>query len=87
MTTGKLIPGIILIVIGILFFFNNKNMGKGMAKFYRKLYTEKNLKVMLRIAGIILIVGGIILVVSIFIYEKLSGLHTPRVNSPIISAK
>ena len=63
MATEKLIPGIILIVIGILFFFNNKNMGKGASKFYRKLYTEKNMNVMFRIAGIILIIGGIFLLV------------------------
>ncbi len=62
MPIEKLIPGIILIVIGILFFFNNKNIGKGASKFYRKLYTEKNITVMFRIAGIILVVGGIILV-------------------------
>jgi len=63
MATEKLIPAIILIIIGIIFFFNNKNMGKGASKLYRKLYTEKNLKIMFRIAGIILIVGGIILIV------------------------
>ena len=62
MTTEKLIAGIILIGIGILFFFNNKNMGKGTHKFYKFLYTEKNLKIMFRAAGIVLVVGGIILI-------------------------
>lgn len=63
MATEKLIAGIILLVVGILFFFNNKNMGKGTYKFYRAFYTEKNLKIMFRAAGIILIVGGILLLV------------------------
>lgn len=62
MATEKIIVGIILIVVGILFFFNNKNIGKGASKFYRALYTEKNLKVMFKICGIVLIVGGLILV-------------------------
>jgi len=63
MATEKLIVGIILLVVGILFFFNNKNMGKGTYKFYRALYTEKNLKIMFRAAGILLIIGGILLLV------------------------
>lgn len=57
----KLIVGIVLVVIGILFFLNNKNMGKGSYKFYKKLYTEENLGIMFKILGIILIVGGILL--------------------------
>jgi len=63
MATEKLIAGIILIVIGILFSLNNKNMGNGTSKFYKTLYTAKNLKMMFRIAGIVLIVGGVILMV------------------------
>jgi len=63
METSKMIVSILLIIIGIIFFFNNKNMGKGTAKFYQWLYTEKNLVVIFRIVGIILIVGGILLLV------------------------
>lgn len=55
--------GLLLMAIGILFVYNNKNMAKGAAKFYAKIYTEKNLIIMFRIAGIILIVGGIYLAV------------------------
>jgi len=62
MVAKELIAGIIFIVIGLLFFFNNKNIGEGAFKFYRTLYTKKNLKIMFRIAGGVLIVGGIILV-------------------------
>jgi len=62
MSTSKLIPGIILLAIGLLFFFNNKNMGKGTHKFYKILYTEKNLKVMFKAAGVILFFGGLILI-------------------------
>ena len=60
--TTKIISAIILIAIGILFSLNNKNMAKGTFSFYRKLYTKKNLTIMFRIAGIILIVGGVILI-------------------------
>lgn len=49
--------------IGIFFFFNNKNMWKGAAKFYKWLYTKKNLMIMFKVAGIVLFVGGIILMV------------------------
>ncbi len=58
----ELIAGIILMVVGIFFFFNNKNISKGAYKFYRVIYTEKNLKIMFRITGIILFIGGIILI-------------------------
>ena len=58
----ELIAGIVLIVIGMLFFFNNKEMGKGAFKFYKWLYTKKNLTIMFRIAGIILVFGGLILI-------------------------
>ena len=59
----EIIASIILMAIGVLFFFNNKNMGKGCYKFYRKLYTEKNLVIMFRAAGVLLFAGGIILLV------------------------
>ncbi|GAH70758.1 unnamed protein product [marine sediment metagenome] len=58
----ELIIGIVFIGLGLLFFFNNKNIGEGMAKFYRKLYTERNLKVMFRACGVILVLGGLILI-------------------------
>ena len=58
----ELVAGIVLMVIGVLFIFNNKGMGAGAFEFYRKMYTKKNLKIMFRIAGIILVVGGFILV-------------------------
>ena len=58
----ELIAGIILVAIGILFFFNNKSMGAGLSEFYKKLYTKKNTIIMFRIAGVILVVGGLVLV-------------------------
>ena len=60
--TTELIAAIILIVIGILFFFNNKNMGEGLFKFYRKLYTKRNSIIMFKAAGVILILGGLVLI-------------------------
>ena len=56
------IIGIVFIGLGLLFFFNNKNLGDGLAKFYRKLYTERNSKVMFRACGVILILGGVALI-------------------------
>ena len=58
----KLIPGIMFIGLGLLFFFNNKNIGEGAAKFYQKLYTEHNLKIMFRACGVILVFGGLVLI-------------------------
>ena len=58
----ELIIGIVFIGLGLLFFFNNKNIGEGTAKFYRKLYTERNLKVMFRACGVVLVLGGLILI-------------------------
>ena len=58
----ELIAGIFLIVVGVVFFFNNKSMGEGTFKFYQWLYTKKNLKIMFRAAGIILFVGGLVLI-------------------------
>jgi len=48
--------------IGVLFFFNNQNMAKGAFKFYQWLYTKKNLIIMFRAAGIILVFGGLVLI-------------------------
>jgi hypothetical protein len=60
---GKLVASVVLVLVGLLFFFNNKNMGEGMFAFYRKLYTKNNLKIMFRAAGVVLVVGGIMLMV------------------------
>lgn len=59
----KMIVGIIIIGIGLVFFFNNKKMGVGCAEFYRKLYTKKSMPFMFKAAGILLIIGGIILII------------------------
>ena len=63
MVTEKLIVSIIFFTLGALFFFNNKNIGKGAAKFYQWFYTEERLIIMFRIVGIILIIGGILMLV------------------------
>jgi hypothetical protein len=55
----ELIAGIILLGLGILFFFNNKNIGKGAYEFYSKFYTEKNLMIFFKIIGIVLFLGGL----------------------------
>ena len=62
MTPEKTIIGIILMGAGLLFFFNNINIAKGAFKFYKKLYTENNLKIMFKACGIILVIGGLILI-------------------------
>lgn len=62
MAPEKTIIGIALMGLGLLFFFNNRNIAKGAFKFYQKLYTEKNLKVMFRACGVILVLAGIILI-------------------------
>ena len=62
--TEKLIAGIVLMAIGVLFFFNNKNMGKGAFEFYQKFYTKKNLIIIFKITGGILFFGGIILLLQ-----------------------
>lgn len=60
MELARVVICIILILIGILLFFNNKKIGKNAYKFYKWLYTEKNLVVMFRVLGIILFIMGII---------------------------
>ena len=62
MDTSKLLAGIIFIGIGLIFFFNNKNIAKGAATFYQKLYTEYNLKIMFKALGTLLILGGLALI-------------------------
>lgn len=58
----KIIPGIIIMGIGVMFFFNNKNIAKGASKFYQRLYKEKNLQVMFRIGGVLLVLAGIVII-------------------------
>ena len=54
--------GIVFIGLGLLFFFNNKNISKGAFKFYQQLYAEDNLKVMFRACGVVFVLGGFILI-------------------------
>ena len=60
----KLIGGIVLSLIGVLFFFNNKNIGKGASVFYKKFYTEENLIIMFKILGVFLFIMGLVLAFS-----------------------
>lgn len=61
MTNPRLIVGIILMVLGVFFFLNNKNVSEGAFKFYQILYTKKNLRIMFKLLGIFLILGGLAL--------------------------
>ena len=60
-TVIKLIIGIVFIILGILLSFNNKNVSKGASKFYQAFYNEKNLRIVFRIVGIILVLAGLVL--------------------------
>lgn len=63
METEKIIISVIFFILGLVFFFNSKKIAPGAAKFYQWLYTEKNMVVMFRAAGIVLIVGSVLLFV------------------------
>lgn len=63
MEPSKVIVSIVLMILGIIFFTNNKSIAKGASKFYQWFYTEERLKIMFRLVGIILVVGGIVLLV------------------------
>jgi len=65
MDPSKIIPGIILIGAGLLFIFNNKNISEATFKFYRKLYTKNNLKIMFKACGILCMIGGSIFLLSV----------------------
>ena len=56
---SKVIVGIVLAALGLLFFFNNKNIGKGSYIFYKKLYTEKNLIIIFKFLGLFLLIMGL----------------------------
>ena len=62
MATEKVIASIIFMVLGILLFFNSKNIGKGASKFYQAICTTKNLNVIFKVVGILLIVLSVILI-------------------------
>jgi len=62
MDIEKTIIGILFLGLGLIFFFNNKNIAPGAATFYQKLYTENNLKIMFKGLGIFLILGGLALI-------------------------
>jgi len=62
MNTEELIIGVIFVGLGSLLFLNNKNSAVGAAKFYQKFYTEQNLKIMFKILGAILFLGGLALI-------------------------
>ena len=62
MNSEKIFIGILFIGLGLLFFFNNKNIGQGAYKFYQKLYTKENLVIIFKACGVILIIGGLLLI-------------------------
>ncbi|MBW2989811.1 hypothetical protein KY358_05850 [Candidatus Woesearchaeota archaeon] len=64
MVTSKLFVGIFSSLVGLLFFFNNKNIGKGAYNFYKKFYTENNLKMMFKILGVFLFIIGIVIAIT-----------------------
>ena len=57
----KLVAGIFLFVIGIVFLFNSSDIGEGAFKIYMIIYKKKKLRIMFKVAGIILVAGGIII--------------------------
>ena len=57
----KIFVGIVMMGIGVLFTTNGNNMAKGAAVFCQKLYTEKNFKVIFKLLGALLVVGGLVL--------------------------
>ena len=56
---SEVIVGIVLAALGLLFFFNNKNIGKGSYIFYKKFYTEKNLIIIFKFLGLFLFIMGL----------------------------
>ncbi len=62
MDIQKLIAGIILFGLGTIFFLNSKKIGEGAHEFYKKFYTPKNLAVIFKIVGILLIIGSLLLI-------------------------
>ena len=60
----KIFFGILLLGLGTLFFFNNKNVAKGAAKFYQTLYKEDNLNFMFKAIGVIVFLAGLALLFS-----------------------
>jgi len=61
----ELFIGAIFVVLGLLFFFNSKNISKGASKFYQEIFAEKNLKIIFKACGIILILIGFVLMFTI----------------------
>jgi len=61
MEKSRIIVSIILMIIGLFFFFNNKNIGKGAYMFYKWFYTKNNLTIMFKFLGVFLVIAGIIL--------------------------
>ena len=50
--------------MGVFFIFFRLKIAKGAAEFYRKAYTEKNLKVIFLIVGIVLALVGAFLILQ-----------------------
>jgi len=61
-TAIKLVIGIVFIILGLLLSFRNKSVSKGASKLYQAIYTEKNLRIILRVVGIILVLVGLVLI-------------------------
>ena len=59
---STLIAGIILVCLGLLLIFQNKPISSGAAAFYKKFYTKKNLAIMFKAVGVLLIIVGLALI-------------------------
>ena len=68
----KIFIGIAMMSIGVLFAINGNNMAKGSAMFYqkflgwipfyKKFYTEDNLKVIYKVLSVFLIIVGLVII-------------------------
>ena len=65
MSVEKIIAGIILGIMGMIFMIFYKPLAKGMHEFYKKMYTEKNLLVIVRVVGVLLILAALAAVVLV----------------------
>ena len=63
MATAELIIGIVLSILGVLFFLGSRKMSGGMSKVYQNIFKKRNMRIILKGLGVILLMFGILMVV------------------------